>query len=170
VRVEKAAASDDCFTSGSTSRRLFLPFSRKDYRHICCCHPAAAGLRRHPPLLDIGRSTNAGLSPLMGPTDHIALFPALESLIDYSDNRDEEPGYELVLAESMDDDIANNRIVFHIKPGIKFQDGSDRLLASSPIPPTPILSGTTSDCDRPLSMLWTRSPSRLLSGRAISNR
>jgi ABC-type transport system substrate-binding protein len=62
--------------------------------------------------------------PLMSPTDTLWIFAGVERLVDYSDDRDKEP-YEPVLAESMDDDIANKRMVFHLRPGVKFHDGSD---------------------------------------------
>jgi ABC-type transport system substrate-binding protein len=65
-----------------------------------------------------------GYPPEMSVTDSMAIFPAVDRLIDYSDDRDVGPGWEPVLAESVDDDIADNRIVFHLRPGVQFHDGS----------------------------------------------
>lgn len=63
--------------------------------------------------------------PDMGPNDAGAVFPAVERLMDATTDRSQGIGLEPVLAQSVDDDIANNRIVFHLRPGVKFSDGSD---------------------------------------------
>jgi ABC-type transport system substrate-binding protein len=62
--------------------------------------------------------------PLMGPEDVISLLPTIEKLLDTSADREEGNGLEPVLAESYEEDLANHRIIFHIRPGITFHDGS----------------------------------------------
>jgi peptide/nickel transport system substrate-binding protein len=66
-----------------------------------------------------------GYIPDMGPSDSGAVFPMIERLMDATKDRSMGNGLEPVLAESVDDDVANKRIVFHIRPGVKFSDGSD---------------------------------------------
>jgi peptide/nickel transport system substrate-binding protein len=66
-----------------------------------------------------------GYIPDMGPSDSGAVFPMIERLMDATKDRSMGNGLEPVLAESVDDDVANKRIVFHIRPGVKFHDGSD---------------------------------------------
>jgi len=63
--------------------------------------------------------------PEMGPSDSGAVFPAVERLMDATKDRSMGNGLEPVLCSSVDDDVANKRIVFHIRPGVKFHDGSD---------------------------------------------
>jgi ABC-type transport system substrate-binding protein len=59
-----------------------------------------------------------------GPSDAGAVFPAVERLMDAIKDRSKGSGLEPVLAQSIDDDIANRRIVFHLRPNVKFTDGS----------------------------------------------
>jgi peptide/nickel transport system substrate-binding protein len=59
-----------------------------------------------------------------GPSDAGAVFPAVQCLMDAIKDRSKGSGLEPVLAESVDDDIPNKRIVFHIRPNVKFSDGS----------------------------------------------
>jgi ABC-type transport system substrate-binding protein len=45
--------------------------------------------------------------------------------MDISNDRSEGNGLEPVLAEKVEEDVANNRIVFHLKKGVRFHDGSE---------------------------------------------
>jgi peptide/nickel transport system substrate-binding protein len=63
--------------------------------------------------------------PVMGPGDHAQVFPAAERLIDTTTDRHKGSGYEPVLAEKVDEDIKGLKIVWHIRKGIKFHDGTD---------------------------------------------
>jgi peptide/nickel transport system substrate-binding protein len=45
--------------------------------------------------------------------------------MDTSPQRNKGTGSEPVLAEKVDDDIANNKIVIHLRPGVKFHDGTE---------------------------------------------
>lgn len=67
-----------------------------------------------------------GLSPpaAIGMEDMLAVVPSVEKLMDISADRSEGNGLEPVLAKKVEDDIANKRIVFHLREGIKFHDGS----------------------------------------------
>ncbi len=62
---------------------------------------------------------------MMGPGDHSNIFPAGERLVDTTIDRTKNGGVEPVLAEKVDEDIKGLRIVWHIRKGIKFSDGSD---------------------------------------------
>jgi ABC-type transport system substrate-binding protein len=62
--------------------------------------------------------------PLMGPADAGAMFPAVERLMDTTIDRS-YTGLEPVLAEKVDDDVANKKIVFHLRKGVKFHDGTE---------------------------------------------
>ena len=59
-----------------------------------------------------------------GPLDMGFCYPASECLLDASKDRTKGTGLVPVLAQSVDDDIANKRIVFHLRPNVKFSDGS----------------------------------------------
>jgi peptide/nickel transport system substrate-binding protein len=62
----------------------------------------------------------------MGPGDRSAIFPAAEALVDTTSDRGGfTTGVEPVLAQSVDVDIPNLTITFHIRQGVKFSDGSD---------------------------------------------
>ncbi|MGD0661148.1 MAG: ABC transporter substrate-binding protein [Syntrophorhabdales bacterium] len=63
--------------------------------------------------------------PMMGPTDHAAMFPAAERLVDTTTARQTTSGIEPVLAEKVDEDVKGLKITFHIRKGVKFHDGSD---------------------------------------------
>jgi ABC-type transport system substrate-binding protein len=65
-----------------------------------------------------------GYPPMMDPIALMAVLPGAEKLLDISADPDQQNGWEPVLAESYEDDIANKRIVFHLRPGIRFHDGS----------------------------------------------
>lgn len=60
--------------------------------------------------------------PMMGPQDHVAIFPAGERLVDTCR---EHRGVEPVLAENVNEDPEALTITWHIRKGIKFHDGSD---------------------------------------------
>ena len=62
--------------------------------------------------------------PEMSVFDYWTIFPAVEKLMDASDDRSVGNGLEPVLAEQVEDDIANKRFVIHLRPGIHFSDGS----------------------------------------------
>jgi peptide/nickel transport system substrate-binding protein len=68
-----------------------------------------------------------GLSPpaAIGPEDMLAVVPSVEKLMDISNDRSEGNGLEPVLAEKVEEDIAHNRIVFHLRKGVRFHDGSE---------------------------------------------
>ena len=66
-----------------------------------------------------------GYAPDMGPDDFNADLPMLERLLDAAKDRSSGYGLEPVLASSVDTDIAGNKFIFHIRPGVKFHDGSD---------------------------------------------
>jgi peptide/nickel transport system substrate-binding protein len=51
--------------------------------------------------------------------------PAIESLLDAASDRGQGNGLEPVLAESYTEDVANKKIVFKLRRGVKFQDGTD---------------------------------------------
>jgi peptide/nickel transport system substrate-binding protein len=61
----------------------------------------------------------------VGPSDLYFVAPGLERLMDTAPDRSQGVGLEPVLAEKVDDDIANKRIIFHLRPGVKFHDGTD---------------------------------------------
>ncbi len=63
--------------------------------------------------------------PMMGPGDHSNIFPAGERLVDTTIDRTKNGGVEPVLAEKVDEDTKGLRIVWHIRKGVKFSDGSD---------------------------------------------
>src|SRR5271157_806420 len=63
--------------------------------------------------------------PMMGPGDHAQVFPAGERLIDTLADRHKGSGYEPVLAEKVDEDVKGLKLTWHIRRGVKFQDGSD---------------------------------------------
>ena len=64
--------------------------------------------------------------PWMGPADRSAIFPAAEALIDTTTERGPFTlGIEPVLAESVDVDVENLTITFHIREGVYFHDGSE---------------------------------------------
>ena len=56
----------------------------------------------------------------MGPEDTTRVAPGVESLMIPTINRQLEP----LLAERVMEDAANRRIVFYLRPGVKFHDGS----------------------------------------------
>jgi ABC-type transport system substrate-binding protein len=62
--------------------------------------------------------------PLMSPEDGSRVIPCVERLMDWNPDKEQGNSLKPVLAESVDVDIANNRIVFHLRAGVKFQDGS----------------------------------------------
>jgi peptide/nickel transport system substrate-binding protein len=62
--------------------------------------------------------------PNMGPSDSGAVFPIVERLMDATKDRSMGDGLEPVLAESVDTDPVGNTFTFHIRPGVKFHDGS----------------------------------------------
>ena len=66
----------------------------------------------------IMRSSPTGLSPpaTVGPE---------EKLMDVSPDRSEGNGLEPVLAEKVEEDVAHNRIVFYLRKGVRFHDGSE---------------------------------------------
>jgi peptide/nickel transport system substrate-binding protein len=70
----------------------------------------------------------SGPQVLSGPgvtgTDAALMNPVVERLMNF-DPDFKGIGLEPVLAEKVDDDIANKRIVFHLRPGVKFHDGTD---------------------------------------------
>jgi peptide/nickel transport system substrate-binding protein len=68
--------------------------------------------------------TMLGYPPLMSPEDESRAIPGLEKLMDWNPDRDQDDGLMPVLAESAAVDITNSRIVFHLRSGVKFQDGS----------------------------------------------
>jgi ABC-type transport system substrate-binding protein len=59
-----------------------------------------------------------------GPADLGATLWGLNALMDATADRTKGIGLEPVLCSSVDDDIANKKIVFHIKPGLTFHDGT----------------------------------------------
>ncbi len=64
--------------------------------------------------------------PMMGPADRSFIFPAAEALVDTTTERGEfTSGIEPVLAESVDVDVENLTITFHIRKGVYFHDGSE---------------------------------------------
>lgn len=63
--------------------------------------------------------------PMMGPGDHTNIFPAGERLVDTTIDRQKNGGVEPVLAEKVDEDVKGLRIVWHIRKGVKFSDGTD---------------------------------------------
>jgi len=63
--------------------------------------------------------------PGMGPTDHANVFPAVERLIDNSQERRKGSGFEPVLAEKVVEDPKGLKITWFIRKGIKFHDGTD---------------------------------------------
>ena len=63
--------------------------------------------------------------PMMGPGDHSNIFPAGERLVDTTIDRTKNGGVEPVLAEKVDEDLKGLRIIWHIRKGVKFSDGSD---------------------------------------------
>ncbi len=65
--------------------------------------------------------TVLGYYPEMGPTDHSAAFPALESIMEMSEQRKMVP----FLAEAVDIDEKKLTYTIHLRKGIKFHDGSD---------------------------------------------
>lgn len=65
-----------------------------------------------------------GYPAMMGPEDVIGILPGVEKLLDASADRDKGNGLEPVLAESYEEDFNNNRLIFHIRPGVTFHDGS----------------------------------------------
>jgi peptide/nickel transport system substrate-binding protein len=90
--------------------------------------PAAAGPVHGGTLRIVAAAGPQVLSyvPLMGPTDRSFIFPAAEALVDTTAERGAfTAGVEPVLAESVDVDVENLTITFHIRKGVKFHDGSD---------------------------------------------
>jgi peptide/nickel transport system substrate-binding protein len=65
-----------------------------------------------------------GYPPFMGPEDSMRIVPGVEKLMDLAANRNEGNGLEPVLAERVVEDFENNRIIFHLRPGVTFHDGS----------------------------------------------
>ena len=65
-----------------------------------------------------------GYIPDMGPSDSGAVFPMIERLMDATKDRSMGEGLEPVLAEKVDIDAVGNTFTFHIRPGVKFHDGS----------------------------------------------
>jgi ABC-type transport system substrate-binding protein len=61
---------------------------------------------------------------LMGPEDVASVLPTVEKLLDTSADREEGNGLEPALAESYEEDLPNHCIVFYIRPGVTFHDGS----------------------------------------------
>ncbi|MBN2039659.1 MAG: ABC transporter substrate-binding protein [Spirochaetes bacterium] len=64
-------------------------------------------------------------TPMMGPGDSTAVMPAVERLIEATETRDEAGGMEPWLAEKIDEDVNGLTIVWHIRKGVKFHDGTD---------------------------------------------
>jgi peptide/nickel transport system substrate-binding protein len=62
--------------------------------------------------------------PEMAVWEAIMIAPAVERLMDVGEQRNVNYALKPVLAERVDEDIANNRIIFHLRQGIKFHDGS----------------------------------------------
>jgi peptide/nickel transport system substrate-binding protein len=61
----------------------------------------------------------------LGANDTVFVTPAVERLLNTTPERKQGADLENILAEKVEEDITNKRIVFHIRPGIKFHDGSD---------------------------------------------
>jgi peptide/nickel transport system substrate-binding protein len=59
-----------------------------------------------------------------GPADLGATLWGLNALMDAAADRTKGNGLEPVLCSSVDDDVANKKIVFHLKKGLTFHDGS----------------------------------------------
>jgi peptide/nickel transport system substrate-binding protein len=60
----------------------------------------------------------------MGPEDEARIAPGVERLMGTASDRTQGNGLEPVLTESVDEDVASRRIIFHLRPGVRFQDGS----------------------------------------------
>jgi peptide/nickel transport system substrate-binding protein len=63
--------------------------------------------------------------PMMTPGDHAAVFPGAERLVDTTTERQTSSGIEPVLAEKVDEDVKGLKIIWHIRKGVKFHDGSE---------------------------------------------
>jgi peptide/nickel transport system substrate-binding protein len=63
--------------------------------------------------------------PLAGPFNTSNLFPGQDSWLNASSDRSSGVGLEPSLCSSVEEDIANQRLVYHIRPGVKFHDGSE---------------------------------------------
>jgi peptide/nickel transport system substrate-binding protein len=66
-----------------------------------------------------------GYLPDMSPADTMAVFPAVEALMDVTADRGKGNGLEPVLAESVEEDLFNKTIVFHLRQGVRFHDGTE---------------------------------------------
>jgi peptide/nickel transport system substrate-binding protein len=62
--------------------------------------------------------------PEMALWEALMIAPAVEYLMAAGEKRNVNYGLEPVLAEKVEEDLANNRIIFHLRKGIKFHDGS----------------------------------------------
>jgi ABC-type transport system substrate-binding protein len=63
--------------------------------------------------------------PAAGPGDYAGCFPGQNAFMDASADRSSGIGIEPVLCTSVDEDMANSELVFHLRHGVLFHDGSE---------------------------------------------
>ena len=61
----------------------------------------------------------------VGAADYIFLTPCLQRLVDIHPGLKQGASLEPVLAEKVEEDLVNKRYIFHLRPGVKFHDGTD---------------------------------------------